>query len=766
VSASVRSRGRVGESARRVDGAPKATGAYVYGGDLAAPGMLHGVTLRSPHAAALIRSLDTAEAKAAPGVHAVLTGHDVPGRKTYGLEISDQPVLATDEVRYEGEPVAVVAADTLAHARAARDLIEVVYDPVEPLDDMEAALDPRARGLHPCGNVLRHVHIASGDVETAQADVWVEGHYETGMQDQAALGPEGGLAVPAADGGVDLYVATQWLHVDRQQVAPCLDLPEEMVRVTLAGVGGAFGSREDVSMQIHVSLLALATGLPVKMTYGREESFHGHVHRHPARIWIRYGATHDGTLLAADVRLLFDGGAYASSSPAVLANASTFAAGPYEIPNVRIEGTVVYTNNPPCGAMRGFGAPQVCFAHEAAMDRLAEALRLSPLELRLRNAVGPGSVLPTGQVLQGSAPVREVIERCRALPLPAREPALGRDAFAYPGGATGVNRGEHVRRAVGFALGFKNVAYSEGFDDASEASVTLSLGPDGPVASITTSAVDYGQGLYTVLAQIARTELGVEDVFVRPATTDGTGSAGSTSASRQTTMTGGAVLEACRAVRAELDVRGGDLTGGSITCTREFHHRPTTGFDPEGQGEIHVSFAFAAQRAVVDVDLELGLTRVVQIASVHDIGHVVNPVGAEGQVEGGTAQGLGLALMEEIRTEHGVITNPSFTDYLVPTILDVPPIVTEFVEVPERGAPYGVKGIGELPTVVAPAAIAAALRQATGRPLNRLPIRPEDLLGLREPAHRPEPALVPQVPGQQPVPEYAGLELGQQEPMS
>jgi CO/xanthine dehydrogenase Mo-binding subunit len=231
-------------------------------------------------------------------------------------------------------------------------------------------------------------------------------------------------------------------------------------------------------------------------------------------------------------------------------------------------------------------------------------------------------------------------------------------------------------------------------------------------------------------------------------------------------MTGGAVLEACRAVRAELDVRGGDLATGSITCTREFHHRPTTGFDPEGQGEIHVSFAFAAQRAVVDVDLELGLTRVVQIASVHDIGHVVNPVGAEGQVEGGTAQGLGLALMEEIRTEHGVITNPSFTDYLVPTILDVPPIVTEFVEVPERGAPYGVKGIGELPTVVAPAAIAAALRQATGRPLNRLPIRPEDLLGLREPAHRPEPALVPQVPGQQPVPEYAGLELGQQEPMS
>ncbi|MGZ4338723.1 MAG: molybdopterin cofactor-binding domain-containing protein [Gaiellaceae bacterium] len=758
-------RGRVGESARRIDGAPKVSGDYLYGGDLSAPAMIWGATLRSPYAAARITRIDTAAAERAPGVHAVLTAKDVPGRSTYGLEISDQPVLADGEVRFEGEPVAVVAADTPAQGHAALALVEVGYEPVEPVDDMEAALDPRTRQLHPFGNVLRHVHIARGDVYAAQADVWFEGHYETGMQDQAALGTEGGLAVPAPDGGVDLYVATQWLHVDRQQIAPCLDLPEELVRVTLAGVGGAFGSREDVSMQIHAALLALRTQLPVKMTYGREESFHGHVHRHPARIWIRYGATKEGKLVAADVRLLFDGGAYASSSPAVLANASTFAAGPYEVPNVRIEGTVVYTNNPPCGAMRGFGAPQVCFAHEAAMDALAEQLRLSPLELRLRNVVGTGSVLPTGQVLTGSAPVHEVLERCRALPLPPREPLIGRDPFDYPGGATGVSRGEHIRRAVGYALGFKNVAYSEGFDDASEATVTLSLGPHGPIAGIKTAAVDYGQGLYTVIAQIVRTELGVDEVIVHPASTD-VGSAGSTSASRQTTMTGGAVLAACRAVRAELEARGGDLAAGPITCTREFHHRPTDRFDVHGQGDIHVSFAFAAQRAVVDVDLDLGLTRVVQVASVHDVGHLVNPLGAEGQVEGGTAQGLGSAVMEELQVDHGVIRNPSFTDYLLPTVLDVPPIVTEFVEVPERGAPYGVKGIGELPTVVAAAAVASALREATGRPLNRLPIRPDDLLGLREPARRPTPAPVPPVPGQQPVPEYAGLELGQQELMS
>ena len=748
MTTSERVRGGVGESARRIDGEPKVRGAYLYGGDLAAPGMLVGATLRSPHASARIRSIDVSAALRAPGVHAVLTAADVPGRHTFGLEISDQPVLARDVVRYEGEPVALVAAERLDQARDALALIAVDYEPTAPLADMEEALRTDAPRLHPFGNVLRHVHIEHGDLDTAYPDVWFEGYYETAMQDQAALGPEGGIAVPAPDGGVDLYVTTQWLHVDRQQVAPCLGIPEELVRVTLAGVGGAFGSREDVHVQIHASLLALRTQRPVKMAYGREESFHGHVHRHPSRTWIRYGATREGRLVAADVRLLLDGGAYASSSPAVLANASTFAAGPYEVPNVRIEGTVVYTNNPPCGAMRGFGAPQVCFAYESALDQLAAVLGIDPVELRLRNAVRPGSVLPTGQALTGSAPVREVIDRCIAVPLPPLE--LGRPPW--------------LKRGVGFALGFKNVAYSEGFDDAAEATVTLAMGPDGPFAAVQTAAVDYGQGLYTVLAQIVRSELDVADVAVHPATTD-VGSAGSTSASRQTTMTGGAVLAACRAVRAELEERGGDLAAGAVTCTREFHHRATETFDERGHGDIHASFAFAAERAVVDVDLELGLVHVVQIAAAQDAGRVLNPQGAEGQVEGGTAMGLGWALMEELAVEDGAIRNPSFTDYLVPTVLDVPPIVVELVEDPEPGAPYGVKGIGELPTVVAAPAVAAALRHATGRLLNRLPVRPDDLLGLRGPATTRGRAPIPDVPGQQPVPEYAGLDLGQQELM-
>jgi xanthine dehydrogenase D subunit len=614
------------------------------------------------------------------------------------------------------------------------------------------------------------------------------------MQDQAALGPEAGLAVPAEDGGVDLYVATQWLHVDREQIAPCLGLPEDKVRLHLAGVGGAFGSREDIHMQIHACMLALETGRPVKFSYGREESFHGHVHRHPSRIWMRHGANRDGRLVTLDVRLMFDGGAYASSSPAVVGNAASMAAGPYEIPNVRIEGTVVYTNNPPCGAMRGFGAPQVCFAHEAQMDKLARALSLDPVELRLRNAVSTGSVLPTGQVVTGAAPVRELIERCVAIPLPEPEPDRGRDLMHYPGGAGNVTHGEGIRRGVGLAVGYKNVAFSEGFDDSATARVTLARTPDGPEAEIHTAAVEMGQGLYTFLTQVVRTELEIDRVELHAIDTL-IGGAGSTSASRQSTMAGGAVQMACAAVREALYGRArartasvppgaelalgdgwvtcdgaplvelGDLLDEPVSCEAVYHHRPTGNLDENGQGDIHVSFAFAAERAVVEVDEDLGLVRVLQVAAAIDVGRVLNPLGLTGQIEGATAQGLGLGLMEEVQLRDGVISNPSFTDYLIPTILDMPPVVSVAVEDPEPGAPYGLKGIGESPTIVATAAVVAALRDATGRELNRAPVTPDELVGLRGPATTSGPPPIPEVPGQKSVPFYFGMSSGQQKIM-
>lgn len=787
--ATLATRGRVGEGALRIDGVPKVTGSFAYASDLHREGMLFGATLRSDVAHARVRGVDIAPALRSPGVAAVMVASDVPGKNRFGLNFDDQPVLVEDVVRYAGEPIAVVAAATPQEARAAVHSITVDLEPLPGIFDMEEALSDEAPKLFEFGNVLRHVHIVHGDPDSAEADVWVEGYYETAMQDQAALGPEAGLAIPAEDGGVDLYVTTQWLHVDREQIAPCLGIAPDKVRMHLAGVGGAFGSREDIHMQIHACMLAMRTGRPVKLSYGREESFHGHVHRHPSRIWMRHGATRDGALVSVVARLMFDGGAYASSSPAVVGNAATFATGPYEVPNARVEATVVFTNNPPCGAMRGFGAPQVCFAHEAQMDELARQLELDPLELRRRNVLSTGSVLPTGQVIKGAAPVKELIERCAAVPLPEPEPTAGRGVLHYPGGTGNVTRGEGIKRGVGFALGYKNVAFSEGFDDAATARVTLQAGTEGPVTEIHTAAVEMGQGLYTLLAQIVRTELDVEHVVMHSVDTQ-IGNAGSTSASRQSTMAGGAVQMACAQIRqrlferarartgageeAPLSMVGGRVSVGGTEVELEelldeevsaeaiYHHRHTQGLDEGGHGDVHVYFAFAAERAVVEVDEELGLARVVQVAAAIDAGRVMNPLGFTGQIEGGTAQGLGLALMEEVQLSQGVIRNASFTDYLIPTILDMPPVVTVAIEEPEPGIPYGLKGIGESPTIVSTAAVVAALRDATGRVLNRAPVTPDELVGLRGPARTDGPPPPPEVPGQEPVPYYHAMASGQQ----
>ena len=694
--------------------------------------MLWGHTVRSPHAHARMLEVDISPALTLPGVHAVLTHADVPGQKTYGLEFPDQPVLAIDRVRYYGEPVALVAAEHPEQARRAAAAVRVEYERLPAVSDAERAMEMEP--LHPDRptmghgyrddprpNVVRHMVIRHGDPDTG-GDVTVEGVYEVGIQDQAFLGPESGLAVPDGEGGVDIYVATQWLHVDRDQVAPCLALEPEQVRIHLAGVGGAFGGREDLSMQIHGALLALHTNRPVKMVYNREESFTGHVHRHPAKIWCEHRATRDGRLVNVRMRILLDGGAYASSSTAVCSNAASFAIGPYRVDNALIEATAVYTNNPPCGAMRGFGAVQTCFAAEAQMDRVAEELGIDPVELRLLNALQPGDTLPTGQVITGSLPIADVIRRAAAIPVPEPE-ALPRDPLRLPGGAGNTTRGEGVRRGVGFAVGFKNICYSEGFDDSCSARVELRA--DGS-ALVHCAAAEVGQGVGGVILQVARTELGSDRVELAPHTTASVGSAGSASASRMTWMAAGAVRDACRAALEERERSGGD-----VDVERVYRHARTSPLDPE-TGQItgersHVAFAVAAMRVVAEVDVELGLTRVVWIGTAQDVGKAVNPQAVHGQIEGGIAQGLGLALMEEIQTRDGRIVNASFTDYLLPTTLDMPPVVAELVEDPEPDAPYGLKGVGEPPTVVSTAAIVSALRDATGRPLARVPVRPDEI---------------------------------------
>jgi len=744
-----RSRDILGTSALRPDGIPKVKGSFEFSSDANDDSMAWGATLRSPHPSARIRSIDISGALLIPGVHAVITAKDVPGKPTYGLISQDQPVFARDVVRYMGEPVAAVAADHPETARRALDAIVVDYEVMKPLTDPEEGISGSHPPIHPDGNVFRHQRIIRGD-QTIVGEVVVEDTYEIGMQDQAFLGLEAALARPLSGRGVELIVATQWLHEDRKQIADCLGLAEDDVFLTLGGVGGAFGAREDISLQVHCCLLALAIGRPVKMQYGREESFFGHVHRHPAKIWMRHHATKSGKIQRIEARMVFDGGAYTSTSPAVLINGITHTQGPYACDNATVDGYAVRTNNPPCGAMRGFGVVQACFAHESQMDKLAEACGISPVEIRLLNAMKTGDPLITGQPVESVAPVARCITETDALPLPP--PLSTPDPLDLPGGSGLTSQPHHVVRGIGWGVSIKNLMYSEGFDDYSTARCTLTNGK----VRLKFATSEVGQGFVTLAPQIARTILGVDDVEIEPTDT-AVGSAGSTSASRQTWMSGGAVDGACRVVRERLfehvgrqhgidpirlSIAGTDVVdelsgfrisvadasdGLDISHTYEHHHRKTEDLDENGQGNCHVAFAFVAHRAVVDVDVELGLVKVVQIATAQDVGQVLNPLSVLGQIEGGIAQGLGLAIMEEIVIDKGIVKNPSFTDYLLPTALDAPDVVAVTIEEPEPQAPLGAKGVGEPPCISVTPAIVAAIRDATKRQLNRVPVRPYDI---------------------------------------
>jgi len=721
--------GGVGESPLRPDGVPKLTGEFGYASDLVADEMLWGATTRSPHAHARIVSIDIAPALAIGGVHAVLTAGDVSGRAVFGLEHPDQPVLAGDLVRYWGEPVAIVAAVDEDTARRAAAAVDVQYEVLRPLVDPEEADEVDA--------VFRRMRIRRGD-QAASGIVTVEAFYEVGMQDQAPLGPEAGLAVPDGTGGVDLYATSQFVHVDQEQVVASLGLRSDQVRAHPTGIGGAFGAREDVNLHIHLCMLALYTDKPVKMVYDRSESFAGHVHRHPARMWYRHEADEEGRLVRVEARILIDGGAYASTTSAVLANACYFAVGPYRCDSVAVDGAGTRTNNPPCGAMRGFGAVQVCVAYEAQMDKLAARLELDPLEIRRRNALATGDVLATtGQRIETPLPVIDVIDSLAAMPITTS------DSSPLPGGSGLTTERHHVERGIGYALGLKNLGFSEGFDDYAQARVRLT--EEGAV--VETAAIEVGQGLVTVLAQLARSGLGVSEAIVRHVDTSLIDSAGSTSASRQTQISGGATLQAATQLRERIlthhdadDLtddgawRDGDvivpmavLAGEGWEETVTFRHPATEPPDDDGQGLVHADFAVAGHRAVVDVDPELGLVSVVRVDTAQDVGRALNPQSVRGQIEGGILQGVGLAIMEELVLDGGVIKNPNFTDYLLPTILDAPDVEALLIEQDGSWGPFGAKGVGEPPTISSTAAVLAAIRHATGKEVNRAPARPQDI---------------------------------------
>ncbi len=724
--------GAVGESVRRVDIEAKVQGRRRYPQDFSLPGMLHAVVVWAGYPHARIRRIDPSEALAVPGVLAVLTHEDVPVNE-YGINIYDQPVLASDKVRWLGDRVAVVVAETLRAAERARDLVRVDYEELPIVDDPLEAMRPEATLVHEDrrSNLLKHIYVRRGNVEEgfAAADVIVEGTYHTPFVEHAYLQPEAGLAYIDDEGRVTVICAAQWPHDDLRQIAHALALPLEQVREVVPAVGGAFGGREDISVQILVALAAWRLRRPVKMVWSREESIRGHGKRHPFHMRHRWGATKEGRLTAVEIEAVLDAGAYASTSVPVLENAVSFLAGPYAVPHARIDGYAVYTNNAVTMAMRGFGATQPPVGYELQMDRLAEALGMDPVEIRMRNLLEPGSIAVTGNRMPAVTSARETL-RAAALAAGWREEPQG---WRRPGAS--ILRASHLRRGIGVACAYKNVGYSFGFDDRSTAIVELALASDGSIQSalVRCAAVEVGQGVTTVLAQLAAQTLGLEVSRVRVALTDtaATPSAGSSSASRHVFMSGNAVVKACRQALEKRDAALREESGATrIVAEATFRGhdvRRTTAYDiVDGHCEPHISYSFGTQIAIVEVDIETGAVQVDRLIAATNAGTPVNPRLCLGQVAGGVHMGVGYALMEEFIQQKGQVRTARLSEYHIPTVADMPrELESIFTEVPDPDGPYGATGLGETPTLPTAPAILNAIHDATGAWITELPATPE-----------------------------------------
>jgi CO/xanthine dehydrogenase Mo-binding subunit len=704
----------VGVSHPRHDARDKVTGAANYPADLIRPGMVRLKTVFARRAHARIVSIDVAAALAVPGVVAVLTARDVPHNR-YGLIDADQPVLCDDVVRYEGDRVALVAAETELAAAHAAELVHVEYADLPLVTDPRAAMLPGAPRVHADrDNVLLHQKIRRGDATgaLAQADVVVEGTFSTSWQEHAYLQPDAGIAFVDERGRVVVETAGQWLHEDRRQIAEILQLPEDGVVVRYAKIGGAFGGREDLSVQALVALAAWKLQRPAAIRWSREESIIGHHKRHPFFITARWGAQRDGTITAVETTLIADGGAYASTSVEVLKGAMTFAHGPYDIPNVSVDGIVCYTNNVPSGAFRGFGGPQAHFAAESMIARVAHALGRDPLDVRRANLYREGSCNSSGTPMPPGVSAVPVLERCieeatRRLAVPAR---------SRPG---------NKRRGIGFASGIKNVGYSFGYPDQATATVELTVLDGVRAARVRIGAADVGQGAHLVLRQIAAEALALPLDAVTLIAEDSaeTPNAGSASASRMTLMGGRAVKDAAERALVNL------AAGAGPAATVQFRPTPTTPFDELGRGTPHFCYGYVAQAVEVEVDVTTGEVAVVNVISVNDVGRAINRQQIEAQIEGCVAQAIGYALTEDFRIENGRVKTPHFSSYLLPTALDVPPeIVSIIMETPDPQGPFGARGMSEMPLIPFAAAVAIAIHDATGAWLSDLPFTPERVL--------------------------------------
>jgi len=744
----------VGQTVQRPEAVEKVTGKAVYADDITFPDMLFGATLRAGIPHGKIITLDTSRAKALEGVRAVLTAEDIPGRINHGLIVQDWPALVGvgEKVRYVGDAVAVVAADTRHIAAKALTLIDVEYEPLPVVTDPVAAKEPDAPLVHEEGNLLKHIKVDKGDIVQgfAEADIIMEDLFTTPTYEHAFMEPECSIARITEDDRVEVYVGSQIPYSDRDQVAAALNIPEDQVRVRGPLIGGGFGGKEDIAGQIHAALLSRATRKPVKVLYDRHESMLVHPKRHATRIRVKLGLKNNGTITAAQTELYGDTGAYASLGAKVMGRATTHSTGPYIVPNVKIDCYAMYTNNPPAGAFRGFGALQADFAIEVMIDQAAEKLELDPIELRRKNVLRTGSITNTGQYLKDSVGLLECIEKTETAMreyLPEGNLFRSRPVPGLP----------DTRRAWGYALAFKNTGLGEGAPDKAAAEVELLQ--DGTV-EVRTSSAEIGQGLVTVLQMVTAQELGMklDQVKVLLSDTDLTPDGGPTTGSRQTYISGNAAKYASITLRKamlatiaeifditndkayeEISIKDGSarINGKSLSFAEIGKAMREKGRDPKfvyeywapettplgEEGDKHFAYSFAAQAIEVEVDLKTGEVEVLKAIAATDVGKAINPLGLQGQVEGGTIMGLGHALTEEFILENGRVITDQLSRYRMPSIKHVPEVMKAFiVEDPTADGPYGAKGVGEISTMPVPPAVVNAVYNATGVRFKRLPV--------------------------------------------
>jgi len=726
----------IGQARPNPNARAKIEGTARFTDDYDFPGMLYARTKRAGVPHARIQSIDTAAARALPGVHAVLTHEDVPGHKRHGLVIDDWPILCSDMVRYAGDAIAIVAADSEEIAAAAVDLVTVEYDELPVVGNAIQAAEPDAPFVHEGradGNLLKHIKVDKGDIDAgfAEADVIIDQTYRTQATEHMFLEPECSIGVPAGYDPTDfggtlysaaargetarhdkttIYVGSQIPYQDRSQTAAALGVEPEAVRIVATLMGGGFGGKEDITGQIHVALLAEKTGRPVKMLYSRQESLLVHPKRHATVIRMRTGATSDGRLTAVEATLYGDAGAYASLSEKVLSRATTHAAGPYDVPNVKIDCFAMYTNNAPSGALRGFGVTQSCFAVETNMDVLAEQLEMNAVEIRRINALDVGGTTSTGQVMRESVGLNECIDK-------VANDMCDRDfRWSWDEGSS--------RFAWGLAVAYKNTGLGGGAADTASAEVEVwADGGSATRAEVRISSAEMGQGLPAVLAACAAEELGIpfERVVVLLGDTDFCPDGGPTTASRQTFVSGNAVRLAAQQAREEL------AEDGDHVLVRYDYTAPET--QPLGTGgDMHVAFSFGAQAALVEVDTNTGEVHVRKIIAAHDVGRAINPLTLQGQVEGGIVMSIGFTLLEHYIQEDGKPWTNIMARYKIPSITHTPAITSHIVEHESSTGPYGAKGVGELPSIPTGPAITNAIYRATGVRVRSLPVDQDELL--------------------------------------